>query len=47
LGETMYLGYTHYFKSAILSILIYFIILKWINENKKKLKTHKDKTLSY
>jgi predicted PurR-regulated permease PerM len=28
LGETMYLGYTHYFKSAILSILIYFIILK-------------------
>jgi len=27
LGETMYLGYTHYFKSAILSILVYFILL--------------------
>jgi len=27
LGETMYLGYIHYFKSAILSILVYFIIL--------------------
>jgi predicted PurR-regulated permease PerM len=27
LGETMYLGYTHYLKSAILSILVYLVLL--------------------
>jgi hypothetical protein len=27
LGETVYLGYTHYLKSAILSILVYLVLL--------------------
>jgi hypothetical protein len=27
LGETTYIGYTHYFKSAMLSILVYLVLL--------------------